>query len=171
MYIVDFQPSWKSDFDNISQYLSLSLNGTYTKIIHVGSTSIPGVIAKPIIDIDVVLDEIEQMKDAQTRLESIGYAHRGDLGISGRESFAQPAHLPYHHLYLVHKDTQAYLDHIDFKSALIENPLLVEKYNSLKRSLEHLLLKDRNAYTEGKSQFINEVLVEFRSNKPNPINS
>ena len=162
MHLSEFQESWESDFEKIANFLSPALTGSSARILHVGSTSIPGSIAKPIIDIDVVVKDITEIKAVQEKIESFGYMHHGDLGISGREAFLQPPHLVYHHLYLLQEDSQPYLDHVDFKNALIMNPPLLEKYNALKRSLEHLLLNNREAYTEGKSLFIKEVLFEFR---------
>lgn len=162
MRLSEFQQSWRIDFENLANFLSPALIGTSAKILHVGSTSIPGSIAKPIIDIDVVVKEVTEIKDVQEKIESIGYVHRGDLGIPGREAFLQPPTLVYHHLYLVQEDSQAYLDHVDFKTALIMNPPMLEKYNDLKRGLEHLLLNNRDAYTDSKSAFIKEVLFDFR---------
>lgn len=162
MQLSEFQQSWKSDFENLANFLSPALIGSSAKILHVGSTSIPGSIAKPIIDIDVVVKEVIEIKNVQEKIESMGYVHRGDLGIPGREAFLQPPNLVYHHLYLLQEGSQPYQDHVDFKTALIRNPSLLEKYNDLKRSLEHLLMNNREAYTEGKSAFIKEVLFEFR---------
>jgi len=158
-----FQESWSSDFESIAQFLKPALVGTSATIVHIGSTSIPGSISKPIIDIDVVARTKEDTNHLLRSLESIGYVHRGDLGISGRESFLHPPHLAYHHLYLVQENSAAYRDHVDFKSALVASPQLLSEYNSLKRSLEPLLLSDRAAYTDGKKEFIEKVLVDYRN--------
>lgn len=157
-----FQESWRSDFESIAQFLSPALVGTSATIVHIGSTSIPGSISKPIIDIDVVAGTIEEKNHLLRSLESIGYVHRGDLGISGREAFFHPPRLAYHHLYLVQENSGAYRDHVDFKSALVASPQLVTEYNSLKRGLEPLLLSDRAAYTNGKKEFIERVLFDYR---------
>ena len=136
--------------------------GTSATIVHIGSTSIPGSISKPIIDIDVVARTTKETNHLLRSLESIGYVHRGDLGISGREAFFHPPHLAYHHLYLVQENSGAYRDHVDFKSALVASPQLLSEYNSLKRGLEPLLLSDRAAYTDGKKGFIEKVLFDYR---------
>lgn len=157
-----FQETWRRDFESIAQLLSPALVGTSATIVHIGSTSIPGSISKPIIDIDVVARTTEESDNLLRGLESIGYVHRGDLGISGREAFFHPPHLAYHHLYLVQENSGAYRDHVDFKSALIASPQLLAEYNSLKRGLEYLLSSDRAAYTEGKREFIEKVLFDYR---------
>lgn len=157
-----FQESWRSDFESIAQFLSPALAGTSASIVHIGSTSIPGSISKPIIDIDVVARTKEDTNHLLRSLELIGYVHRGDLGISGREAFFHPPHLTYHHLYLVQENSGAYRDHVDFKSALVASPQLLSEYNSLKRGLEPLLLSDRPAYTDGKKEFIQKVLLDYR---------
>ena len=65
-----------------------------------GSTSVPGLAAKPIIDIDVVVASVDNVPVAVERLESLGYRHEGDLGIQGgREAFRAPKGLPDHHLW------------------------------------------------------------------------
>lgn len=162
MNLIKFQKSWKQDFMEISKFIEPSINGIFATIVHVGSTSIDGAIAKPIIDIDLVIEDLGQKTEVISRLASIGYVHRGDLGIEGREAFFQPTNLPEHHLYLVHRDAKAYLDHIDFQSALQADSKLVQEYNDLKKSLEHLLLIDRQLYTDGKTDFILKVLNEYR---------
>lgn len=85
-----FQETWRRDFESIAQLLSPALVGTSATIVHIGSTSIPGSISKPIIDIDVVARTTEESDHLLRGLESIGYVHRGDLGISGREAFSIP---------------------------------------------------------------------------------
>ena len=162
MQILEFQQSWRNDFEIIASYINPSLIGTSARIFHVGSTSIPGAIAKPIIDIDIVVRELAEIKNIQEKLESIGYVHQGDFGIFGREAFQQPPNLITHHLYLMQENSKPFLDHLDFKAALIMNPSLLEKYNNLKRSLENLLLINREAYTDSKSEFIRGVLEDYR---------
>ena len=85
-------------------------------IEHVGSTSIPGMKAKPIIDIDVVVQDEAQFLSVKEDLEKIGYIHKGDLGISGREVFDEDnvSIKIAHHLYVCKKDNPELLRHIAF---------------------------------------------------------
>ena len=73
MHLSEFQESWESDFEKIANFLSPALTGSSARILHVGSTSIPGSIAKPIIDIDVVVKDITEIKAVQEKIESFFY--------------------------------------------------------------------------------------------------
>ena len=98
--IVKYNPSWVSMFEMIRDFVTPVLTDIVLAIEHVGSTSVQGLSAKPIIDMDVVVNSHVEVLIAIQRLGSIGYIHQGDLGISGREAFAPPAGLPEHHLYV-----------------------------------------------------------------------
>src|SRR5512145_273306 len=98
--IVDYDPSWPDVFEDLRARLLRALGDLVMAIEHVGSTAVPGLAAKPIIDIDVVIPSVSDLPAAIQRLAEIGYAHRGDLGVPGREAFSQPADLPRHHLYV-----------------------------------------------------------------------
>ena len=101
--VEDYNPEWKNEFERIKEELLIVLSGKINSIEHVGSTSVEGVAAKPIIDIDVVIEKnFEEVKKA---LESIGYIYEGNLGIYGREAFAyeNKPHLMVHHLYVCNK--------------------------------------------------------------------
>lgn len=86
MVIESYNPKWLQQFILIKQMLEQNLR-EYISIEHVGSTSIPGIKAKPIIDIDVVVQDEAQFLSVKEDLEKIGYVYKGDLGISGREAF------------------------------------------------------------------------------------
>lgn len=117
---------------------------------HVGSTAVPGLAAKPILDVDVVISEPEAVSGTVFVLASIGYAHKGDLGIPGRETFAGPARLPENHLYLVVRDSAPHRDHVDLRDYLRKHPDQACRYANEKRRLAHLLHADREAYVNGK---------------------
>ncbi len=111
--------------------------------------------AKPIIDIDVIVQDKAQFLSVKEDLEKIGYGHKGDLGISGREAFDVdnvPIEIA-HHLYVCEKDNPELLRHIAFRNRLRETPALVDEYNSIK---EEILLKvgtdNRAAYVDMKEK-------------------
>ena len=80
---------------------------------HVGSTAVPGLAAKPIIDMDVVVAAPDNLSEAIERLATLGYVHRGNLGIDDREAFDSPQGLPAHHLYLCLGESAALANHLD----------------------------------------------------------
>ena len=99
--VVAYDPAWPSLFESIRERIQALLVSSEAVIEHVGSTAVPGLAAKPIVDIDVVVPSSRHIPDAVRRLESGGCIHCGDLGIPGREAFDVPPDLPYHHLYVV----------------------------------------------------------------------
>src|SRR5688500_3749321 len=88
--VVAYDPVWAQLFESLREHLLDLLVGLDVGIEHVGSTAVPGLAAKPIVDIDVVVPSPEEISDVVRRLESGGYVHRGDLGIAGREAFDVP---------------------------------------------------------------------------------
>ncbi len=79
--VVEYDPNWEKTFQTLRDGIAPFLNELIVSIEHVGSTSIPGVAAKPIIDIDVVVRSPEDVPRAIERLSILGYTHVGDLGI------------------------------------------------------------------------------------------
>ena len=144
-------------FESIRQRVEFVLGALLVRVEHIGSTAVPGLPAKPIIDIDVVIRPNDI--DAGIRqLAAIGYVHRGDLGISGRESFAPPPGGPPHHLYLCPADSRALADHLRFRDALRGDQELAKKYAALKRYLAIQYRTDREGYCDAKSLFIINTL-------------
>ena len=154
MVIEKYNSKWPEQFSVIKELLEKNTT-EYISIEHVGSTSIPGMSAKPIIDIDVVVDDEAQFLRLKNQLEAIGYKHEGDRGISGREAF-DDTNVPIdieQHLYVCVKDNAELQRHLKFRNRLRAEPELVEEYNKIK---EEILLKvgenNRSAYVEMKEK-------------------
>lgn len=79
--VVPYDSRWNNEFQKIKLYLEKALENSVLAIEHVGSTSIEGLPAKPIIDIDVIIESYDTFKDVKSRLKNSGYYHEGDLGI------------------------------------------------------------------------------------------
>ena len=168
----DADPQWPKQFQEIAAYLSPFIADSIVRIEHVGSTSVPGLAAKPIIDIDVVVANEEQVPIVLGLIESAGYRWVGDLTVKGRESFepADVTQLPDHHLYLVVENNRAHADHWLLRDALIDDPALVERYASIKRENAVLSGGDGEHYVALKAAFVAEVLTEARqSHKMVPV--
>jgi GrpB-like predicted nucleotidyltransferase (UPF0157 family) len=97
--VVDYDPAWPTVFEDLRARVWTVVNTFAVGIEHIGSTSVPGLASKPIIDMAVVVPSSELFPRAIERLATLGYAHRGDLGVKGREAFQSPAGWPRHHLY------------------------------------------------------------------------
>jgi GrpB-like predicted nucleotidyltransferase (UPF0157 family) len=157
--IVDYDPSWPATFEELRDRLAATLGPLAVAIEHVGSTAVPGLAAKPIIDLDVVIADQADLPTVIQRLRPLGYHHEGDLGVPGREAFTTPAGAPSHHLYVCVVGTPALDRHLAFREALRADPRLVDAYGDLKRTLAARLSHDRSAYTEAKSAFVERALA------------
>ena len=100
--VVPYDERWARDFEAIASEIRDALGELAIDIVHVGSTSVPGLSAKPIIDIDVVIRDYTSFDAVVSALKALGYYHEGDLGIAGREAFGYEgkSHLRAHHLYV-----------------------------------------------------------------------
>jgi GrpB-like predicted nucleotidyltransferase (UPF0157 family) len=161
--VSEYDDDWPALFERIAAPVRRALADLRAEVEHVGSTAVPGLAAKPVIDIDVVVRAADDMPKAIERVRPLGYVHQGDQGIAGREAFAWPPNGPRHHVYAVVAGSKAHADHIDFRDYLREHPNVADEYASLKRSLASRHADDRLGYTEAKSQFIARVLAGARA--------
>lgn len=86
--VLPYDSNWRNEFEKIKLYLERTLGNTILGIEHVGSTSIEGLAAKPIIDLDVIIESYNNFEEVKSRLEVLGYSYEGDLGIKNRQAFA-----------------------------------------------------------------------------------
>lgn len=158
--VIDYDPTWPDVFACLRDSLAGALGETALAIEHVGSTSVPGLTAKPVIDIDVVVKRSD-LPLAISKLQTAGYLHVGDQGIPDREAFKQTGGQHAHHLYVCLEESAELARHILFRNFLRANPEYVEAYGQLKRQLAEIYRYDRVAYTESKSEFIRGCLQQI----------
>lgn len=161
--IVDYNPAWPETFERLREHLLDGLKDGVIAIEHVGSTAVPGLAAKPIIDIDIVIEHLHELPKVGRLLENLGYEHLGDLGIEGRHAFGPPNDLPRHHLYVVSSGSKPHRDHIDLRDHLRASKHDAHRYAEAKKSLAIRFRHDREAYTEAKSGIIQELLKSSRT--------
>lgn len=155
--IVDYNPYWPQLFEELRATVAGVLGDFALTIEHVGSTSVPGLAAKPIIDMDVVVESASHIPSAIERLATLGYLHLGDLGISGREAFTCPPEPPHHHLYVCPKDSIALQRHLSFRNYLLQHSDEAQRYGHLKQELAEKFRNDREAYTNAKDEYIQTI--------------
>lgn len=126
-------------------------------IEHVGSTAVPGLAPKPIIDIDVLLVPETLLPAAIERLGRLGYVHQGDLDIPEREAFLALVNDPPHHLYVCPPFSAEFRRHVAFRNYLRAHPSDVNTYGDLKLALAAQFREDRSAYIPGKDEFVAEL--------------
>ena len=158
--ISDYDPAWPERYEMLRGRLASALGELAAAIEHVGSTAVPGMAAKPVIDLVVLLASKDDLPAVIERLADLGYRHEGDLGIVGREAFATPpgyaAHD--HHLYVCAPDWGGYGDQILFRDYLRARAGAAAAYAELKRALAVQFRNDRTAYTDGKAAFVRSIL-------------
>lgn len=174
MLIQKHNPNWKTDFDKISCLLKETLDGFILSIEHVGSTAVPDLDAKSIIDIDVVF-EGDVFPEISKRLQSIGYFHNGDQGIPDREVFKRDNVTNHpildsisHHLYVCSSDSEELKNHLLFRDHLKSNENARNQYKTIKLDLAEKANQDKKTYANLKeieaSAFIRDC-IKKESNK------
>jgi GrpB-like predicted nucleotidyltransferase (UPF0157 family) len=167
--VVDYDPEWPRQFDRVREALLAAAAGIAVSVEHVGSTAVPGLASKPVIDVDLVVESPSTIAAVIERLDGLGYEHVGDLGIPDREAFRRPPAAgpgedgagPLqvdHHLYVVCRGGAELARHLAFRDSLRSDQALAREYAELKRSLAATLGHDREAYTEGKTEFVRAAL-------------
>ncbi len=156
--VVDYDPAWPQLFIEEQTRIRALIGEYVTEIEHIGSTSIPGLAAKPIIDILLVIRSYSLVAQCVQPLESIGYEYRGEAGIPGRHFFRKfsPTEPPVrtHHIHMIEKSNEQYAWNLLFREYLRRHPETVQEYAVLKRELVVKYRDDRAAYTDAKAPFV-----------------
>ena len=157
--VVPYNETWKSDFEEIKKEIEMAIGHWIVGIEHVGSTSVEGLSAKPIIDIDVIIKDYSTFDAIVSKLEAIGYIHEGNLGIKDREAFkySDKPHLQQHHLYVCPQQSEELYRHITFRDFLRSNPEAVKRYGAVKEKAAQLFPDNIEKYIEYKSPCIEEL--------------
>jgi len=170
MLIHQYQSSWIKDFENIKEVILSNLNEIELRVEHVGSTSIKGLSAKPIIDIDVVYDTTVSFDKIKEGLYAIGYHHIGDLGITDREAFKREQRKVDHpildcidhHLYVCPIHSVEFHRHITFRDYLRANEKERKEYEKIKIEIAEQANQNKTQYAllkeDAARDFVESVL-------------
>lgn len=169
-----YNPQWVHEFNKFKNEILPVIHNDMISIEHVGSTSVTGLWAKPIIDIDVIIDG-GKLPAIIEKLASMGYRHQGDLGVTGREAFAyeeaEKTHLMKHHLYVCHKENAELKQHLAFRDFLRKSPEYCKKYSTIKIEMAKNFPHDIDSYIKGKEPIILEIyklcgISPWQQNRP-----
>ena len=171
MLIQRYRKSWGDDFSSISAVIYEFLYGVGISIEHIGSTAVPGLAAKPIIDIDIVHVRSEEFQNVKKGLAEAGYYHAGDQGINGREVFKRREGGLHpildtikHHLYVCQENSAELKRHILFRDYLIANSDARKAYQHLKEQIAKEANQDLKKYAELKElrarSFIDQIICQ-----------
>jgi GrpB-like predicted nucleotidyltransferase (UPF0157 family) len=156
--VVDYDPNWPQVFEQLRSRIWPAVRDIATAIHHVGSTAVPGLAAKPIVDMSVEVPAPGDVSAGIARLAGLGYVHRGNLGVEGREAFRAPAVLPAHHLYLCPSNSLALRNQLAVRDVLRADPQTAEEYGVLKSRLAVRFAHDSDGYVAGKTETILSIL-------------
>lgn len=153
---VPYNSQWPNHFRVEANQLQKIFGNTLLSLHHVGSTAIPGLMAKPIIDMVGELENIAQAEAFSKQMEKLNYVFKGEFGIPDRAFFTRTTEIAVH-LHLFPKDHFQIKKHLLFRDYLIENSEALNAYADKKKELLLLFPNDRNLYQNGKNELILEL--------------
>jgi GrpB-like predicted nucleotidyltransferase (UPF0157 family) len=159
--VVVYQAEWPDLFEQERHVLHQHLGHLVLDIQHVGSTAVPGLAAKPIIDIAVAVASLAVISQCRPPLSALGYIDRGDGARNGGYLFVKESapDVRTHHLHVVTRDDPQWSNYLRFRDLLRANETLRLRYAALKKSLQMQFAQDRKAYTAAKEDFIRGILL------------
>ncbi|MBS8264776.1 GrpB family protein [Mesobacillus boroniphilus] len=157
--VVPYNPEWKTLFENEKQLLETILEPAEVEIHHIGSTSVPGLSAKPIIDIMLAADSLAQVEKATPAIEAAGYEAKGENGIPGRRYFQKYDEngIRKVHLHSFEKGSHQLYRHLVFRDYLRAHPREASKYAVVKEIAAQKFEYDIESYIDGKSPIVKEI--------------
>jgi GrpB-like predicted nucleotidyltransferase (UPF0157 family)/RimJ/RimL family protein N-acetyltransferase len=151
-------PEWFRQFEAEAERLTAVFQPNLVTIHHIGSTAVPGIKAKPIIDIMVVVYDIEQVDATNGTMGQLGYIAKGENGINGRRYFRKGSDTYHtHHIHTYQDGHPDIARHLNFRDYLIAHPDVARAYSRLKEDLARKYESDPPLYTDSKTGFIREV--------------
>ena len=156
--VVPHDPAWKQTFEAEADAIGRALGDIVAAVHHIGSTAIPGIPAKPIIDILLEVGDIAKLDARQSALEQLGYEGLGEFGIAGRRYFRKDdvAGDRTHQVHAFQSNSPEIARHFAFRDYMITHPGAAQAYGELKQRLAQQHPNDIQAYMDGKDAFIKE---------------
>lgn len=160
--VLPYDPAWVSVFATEARHLLALLARPDWQVHHIGSTSVPGLAAKPVIDCLLEVDSHVHLDARTPRLEADGYVAMGEYGLPGRRYFRKdaPDGTRYCHVHAYESGNPEIHRHVRFRDYLRENPIRARAYGELKLRLAEEHPQDIEAYMDGKDPLIKELEAE-----------
>ena len=155
----DYNKDWSKEYKKEEKLLKKVLGKRIIEIHHIGSTSIEGLKAKPIIDILIVIKSLDEIGEIEELLKDYDYTNRGPQGVDDRMFFAKGREdARTHYIHFVEPNSNTYYNQVYFKRYLIEHPKYIKEYCKLKEDLAKKYKDERSKYTQGKNEFITSII-------------
>jgi GrpB-like predicted nucleotidyltransferase (UPF0157 family) len=153
--VVPHNPTWEQAFEREAALLRRIFGGQLVAVHHFGSTAIPGICAKPVIDILLTVQEIAFADQVTPQLGELGYHAVGEYGISGRRFFYKGTdEARSHHLHVYQFDNPHILRHLAFRDYMCSHPISARRYGQLKEELARQFSENIDGYNAGKNDFV-----------------
>jgi GrpB-like predicted nucleotidyltransferase (UPF0157 family) len=169
--IEPYNPDWPSHARQIAIQLKQVLKDNLHTVEHIGSTSIPGLSAKPVIDLIPIVKDLNALDLQQQSIKDLGYQWFGEFGITGRRfcSLTSPAGQRLIHLHFFQKDAENIRRHLAFRDYLRAHPQIAKEYEKEKNRAAALHPNDSLAYNDEKAAWVQkhekEALTWYKNNK------
>lgn len=155
--IVEYDPSWPELYEQEAVAIRGALAGLNLQCFHIGSTAIPGMSAKAVIDILLAVESLNALSARESGLQGLGYSARGEFGIPGRRYYTKGQEERTHHLHAFEFGSPEVARHIRFRDFLRESSKDAEAYAALKIGLANQFRDDPHGYCDAKSAFIRSI--------------
>ncbi len=160
--LVAYDPEWKQLFEQEKACFQEILGSHILDIQHIGSTSIPGMPAKPIIDIAIAVADFEGARDCIPLIEGMAYEYKGEFGIPRRHYFVKGDPRTFH-VHMSEITSLEWQNTLLFRDYLYQHPDMAAEYARLKTQLALKYPQDRTAYLDGKTEFVQRVIQLART--------
>ena len=159
IYMVPHDPEWQQEFQREAKQITGALGANAVTVHHVGSTAIPTIYAKPVIDMLLVVQDLSVLDTKQALIEAMGYEALGEYGIPERRFFRRDNELGErtHQIHAFEAGSPQIVRHLAFRDYIIAHPEAAQEYSRLKRDLAAKHPNDIEAYMDGKDAFIQEI--------------
>ena len=163
--LVEYDPSWPAQFEAARRDLVEALGSLVVAVHHIGSTSVPGLAAKPTIDIAVVVASIDEFVRRVASVEALGYEYRPTATFHDEHLFVRRIvdDERTHHLHVIAAGCPDLNDWLDLRDYLRSTPEAARRYAEVKRQMAKQHHRDRGAYVEAKTPIVERLLAEARS--------
>lgn len=155
--VVEHTKDWKRLFEEEAKLIREIFASEIVAIHHIGSTSVAGLAAKPIIDILPVVRDIEKIETYNNQMIALGYTPKGEYGLPGRRYFQKGGDNRTHHVHMYEAGNDEIERHLAFRDYLRQHPQAVKEYGALKVELAKRFPYDISAYIDGKDSFVSEM--------------
>ncbi len=162
--VVEYSPEWPAAFEREAASLRPALGAALREFHHIGSTSVPGLAAKPVIDMLAVVADLAALDARDPFLLELGYTPKGEFGIAGRRFYSKGADdARTHHLHAFAEGHASITRHFDFRDYLRAHPEAAAHYGALKQRLAAENREEIEVYLAGKAGFIEELLAKAQA--------